>query len=474
MKLKKLIGNKDFYRMVFAVAVPIMVQSGISQFVAVLDNLMVGRMGTEQMSGVAIANQLIFVFNLLIFGGLSGAGIFGAQFSGRSDEDGLRHVMRFKLFFVVITSIIGIVILSVWGAPLIRLFLHEGSSDLNLELTLTEGLDYLAIMLIGLMPYAIAQSYATALKETGETVIRMIGSGAAVVINLVLNYILIFGKLGFPAMGVKGAAIATVISRFAELIIMVWWAHTHTKRFPFFSRLFASFSVPRELVSDIIVKGTPLMLNELFWSLGMTVLTQRYSIRGLAVVSALNITSTVSNLFNVVFMAIGSSIGIIVGNLLGANKFEEAKDTDRKIIALSVTGCLIFGSLLALTSGLIPNLYNTTAEVKELAKIFLLICAALMPFNAFTHACYFTLRSGGQTRITMLFDSCYVWIICIPVAYVLSKFTSMHIIPMFAICQGLELIKCVIGYFFVKSGKWVRNIVSSDSVNNASEEAPAS
>ena len=461
MRIRKLFGDKAFYRMVLAIAVPVMVQSGITQFVSLLDNLMVGRIGTEEFGGVAIANQLIFVFNLCIFGGLSGAGIFSAQFSGKNDVDGMRHVLRFKLYFVIAASVLGILILHFFGSPLISLFLHEGSEEGDLVKTLNFGLDYLKIMLIGLPLYAVSQCYASSLKETGETFIPMIGSGTAVLVNLVFNYILIFGKFGFPVMGVKGAAIATVLSRVVELAIIAIWAHTHTKRFGFFSKLYSSFRVPKALTFDIIKKGSPLMFNELLWSMGMSTLTACYSMRGLATVNALNISSTVSNLFNVVFMAIGSSIAIIVGNLLGAGKFEEARDTDRKIITMSVLGCFIFGSLLAVSAKYIPNLYETTDEVKSLATSFLLICAVSMPFNAFTHGCYFTLRSGGQTKITMAFDSCFVWVICIPLAYCLANFTSIPIIPMFIICTATELIKCVIGYFFVKSDRWVKNIVNN-------------
>ena len=461
MKIRKLFGDKAFYRMVLAIAVPVMVQSGITQFVSLLDNLMVGRIGTEEFGGVAIANQLIFVFNLCIFGGLSGAGIFSAQFSGKNDVDGMRHVLRFKLYFVIAASVLGILILHFFGSPLISLFLHEGSEEGDLVKTLNFGLDYLKIMLIGLPMYAVSQCYASSLKETGETFIPMIGSGTAVLVNLAFNYILIFGKFGFPVMGVKGAAIATVLSRVVELAIIAIWAHTHTKRFGFFSKLYSSFRVPKALTFDIIKKGSPLMFNELLWSMGMSTLTACYSMRGLATVNALNISSTVSNLFNVVFMAIGSSIAIIVGNLLGAGKFEEARDTDRKIITMSVLGCFIFGSLLAVSAKYIPNLYETTDEVKSLATSFLLICAVSMPFNAFTHGCYFTLRSGGQTKITMAFDSCFVWVICIPLAYCLANFTSIPIIPMFIICTATELIKCVIGYFFVKSDRWVKNIVNN-------------
>ena len=191
----------------------------------------------------------------------------------------------------------------------------------------------------------------------------------------------------------------------------------------------------------------------------MSFLNQCYSTRGLAVIAAVNISSTVSQLFNIVFASLGSSIGIVVGNLLGAGKREEARVTDWQMIAFSVATCFVLGGLLAATSSLIPELYNTTTEVKALAAAFLFISACSMPFHAFTHACYFTLRSGGQTKITMLFDSGYVWLVCIPVAFVLSRFTSIAIVPMFLICTALEIVKCIAGYLFVKSGKWIRTIV---------------
>lgn len=461
--LHNFIGDRAFYKAALAIIIPVVIQNGISQFVSVLDNLMVGRMGTEQMSGVAIANQLIFVFNLTIFGGLSGASIFGAQFAGKKDMDGVRHVLRFKLIVCATVCAAALLVLGFFHKPLLSLFLHESSAEGDLEATLGFGSRYVMIMLIGLIPYAISMCYASSLRETGETFIPMVGSGAAVLVNLVFNYLLIFGKFGFPALGVIGAAVATVISRFVELGIIVIYAHTHTKRFPFFKGAYRSLYVPGRLAKDIVLKGTPLLLNEALWSLGITVMTQCYSTRGLSVVAAQNISSTVSNLFNIVFMSIGSSISIIVGNLLGANKLEEAKSADKKIIALSVATCLFFAVALAVAAPFIPRLYNTGEEVKHLATRFLWVAAFMMPFYAFTHACYFTLRSGGQTKITMLFDSCYVWAVCIPVAFCLSRFTQLPILPLYIICCSLELIKCVLGYFFVKSEKWVVNIVKDEN-----------
>lgn len=457
--LSKLIGTRAFYKTVLVIVIPVVIQNGVSQFVNVLDNLMVGRIGTEQMSGVAIANQLIFVFNLTVFGGLSGASIFGAQFAGKKDTDGIRHVLRFKLLICAVICAVALIVLGFFHRPLLSLFLHESGAEGDLAATLEYGSRYVLIMLIGLVPAAISMCYAFSLRETGETFIPMVGSGSAVLVNLLFNWLLIFGKLGLPALGVLGAAIATVISRFAELAIIVTYAHTHTARFPFFKGVYRSFYVPGALAKQIVRKGTPLLLNEAFWSFGMTTMMQCYSTRGISAVAALNISSTVSNLFNIVFMSIGSSIGIIVGNLLGANKLEEARDTDRRIIALSVCTCLFFGAALSIAAPFIPRLYNTGDEVKRLATGFLWVSAGMMPFHAFTHACYFTLRSGGQTKITMLFDSCFVWAICIPVAFVLSRFTTLPVLPLYLICCSLELIKCVFGFVLVKSGRWIVNIV---------------
>ena len=459
MGIRKYIGTKEFYKMVLAIALPIMIQNGVSQFVSVLDNLMVGRLGTEQMSGVAIANQLIFIYNLALFGGLSGAGIFGAQFYGKGDNEGIRQVFRFKIYIALFVFAVGFVVLCFFNEPLIKLFLHESEDGGDLALTLHYGQEYIRMMLWGLAPFAVAQMYATSLRETGETKRPMIASLIAVCTNLVFNYIFIFGKLGAPAMGAKGAALATVISRFVELGIIAYWAHTNTDKVPFFKGVYSTLRVPAKLALDIAKQGIPLLLNEILWSMGMTMLTQCYSMRGLSVVAATNICYTISNLFNVVFLALGSSIGIIVGNLLGAGKLEEAVDTDRKMIAFSVASCLLVGGLLAATSGLIPQLYNTTDEVKHLAKLFIIIGACYMPLDAFCNASYFTLRSGGKTKITMLFDSGYTWAVMIPVTAYLAYLTDMPIVTLYIVSYLPQIPKCIAGYLLVKSGKWIKNLV---------------
>ena len=462
MKIRAYIGDRVFYRKLFSVLVPILIQNIITNFVSLLDNIMVGQVGTEPMSGVAIVNQLLFVFNLCIFGGLAGAGIFTAQFFGKGDDEGVRHSFRAKLYIALGAVTLFLLVFVFKSETLITLFLHEGREDLDLAATLRFGQDYMRVMLLQMLPFAVCQVYSGTLRETGETMLPMKAGIAAVFVNLTFNYLLIFGKLGFPALGVVGAAVATIIARLVECSIVIIWTHTHRSRCRFISGAYASLSVPSALVRQIARLGFPLLLNEVLWSSGMTTLNQCYSMRGLEVVTALNISSTVSNLFFCAFFAMGNAIAIIVGQLLGAGETERAVDEDRKLTAFSVVLCLCVGIVMALVAPLVPQIYNTTDSVKALACDLLLVVAAAMPMNAYTNACYFTLRSGGKTIVTFIFDCGFVWAVAVPAAFVLSRFTALPILPMYIIIYALDLIKCVIGYLLVKSRTWVNNIVSFD------------
>ena len=422
---KKLIGNREFYGMVLGVAVPIMVQNGITNFVSLLDNIMVGRVGTEQMSGIAIVNQLLLIFNLAIFGAISGAGIFGAQFYGCRNHKGVQQTFRFKLYICAAIVLAGVFLLLAKGDSLILLYLHGEGNEAALEATLGYGREYLLVMLTGLLPFAIEEIYSGTLRECGETKLPMKAGIAAVCVNLLLNYLLIYGKFGLPELGVVGAAIATVISRYVQAGVVIIWTHTHAERMPFIVGAYREWKIPEQLAKNIAIKGTPLMINEILWAAGMAILNQCYSMRGLDAVAAVNICGTISNLFNVVFMAMGSAISIIVGQLLGAGKMEEAQDTDTKMIAFAVFSCLVMGGLLC----------------------------------AFMHATYFTLRTGGKTIITFLFDSVFLWVVTTPVAYVLSRYTNMPIMYLYLCCQLLDIIKCCIGFVLVKKGVWIENIV---------------
>lgn len=459
MKLKNFIGDKAFYKTVISITLPIIIQNGITNFVNLLDNIMVGLLGTEQLSGVGIANQLTFVFTLVVFGSLSGSGIFTAQYHGKGDVEGIRNTFRYKILTIIAVIAVGGAVLIPFGSDLISLFLVEGDTTADAALTLAFGRDYLRVALISLVPMAFTQVYANTLRETGQTVPPMIASIVAVATNALFNFLLIFGVGPFPALGVVGAAWGTVIARIVELAIVVTWTHLNTQKAPYIVGVYRSLRIPAHLAARITVKMIPLMLNEFLWSSGMAFLTQCYSTRGLVAVAAVNISSTISNLFNIVYMSMGNAVSIIVGNQLGAGEIERAKDTDRKIIAFSSAVSVIIGAIMSLFAPLFTSIYNVTDEVKSLAALLIITYAIMMPFNSFIHNCYFTLRSGGHAFITFLFDSTFIWGICVPVAFVISRFTALPILPLFIITVSLDLLKCIIGAFLLKSGKWARKLV---------------
>ena len=365
MKLLRSTFEKNFIEHTMLIALPIMLQNGITNFVNMLDNIMVGRIGTDPMTGVSVVNSLLFVWNLCVFGGLSGIGIFTAQYCGKEDDEGVRRTFRLQIILAFLLVAAGIAVFMNFGRPLVSLYLHEDGGGGSAEATMSAAMQYLAVMCIGFLPFAITQAYDTTIRSYGETVAPMAASFISVGVNLVGNYILIFGKLGAPALGVVGAAMATVIARFVELGYIVVWAHTHVVRVPFVVGALRSMYVPAELTVSCIRKGLPLLLNEALWSGGIATLTQCYSVRGLSVVSSLNISHTLANVFNVAFIAMGSATAIIIGQKLG--EWGESRSDDLieeawKLTLFSVFLCMISSLIMVSLSIVFPRIYNSTTQ----------------------------------------------------------------------------------------------------------------
>ncbi len=455
----KFIGDRTFYKMALGLIIPVIVQNTVTNVVNLLDNVMVGSLGTTHMSGVAIANHLMFVFNLTIFGALSGAGIYGAQFAGAKDWGSFRETLRLRLLVSVAISAVAAVILTQWSTPLLSLYLAGEGNPADSSAMLHYGTQYLKIMLWGLLPFALAQSYSSALREAGETVLPMRASVIGVMVNLVFNYILIFGKLGFPALGVQGAAIATVVSRLAELAIVVYVSHRHQDRFPFVIGLYRSLRIGKNLAKNVMIKGMPLLVNEFLWSAGMITITQVLSTKGLAVVGGLNIATTFTNLFGVFFFSVGTAVAIVTGQALGAGDPDLAKAQVWKLLFFAVALSSVMGLILAVSAGWITQIYKAEIEVRNLAASFMRATAFFMPFQAIANCCYFAIRSGGRTILTMIFDSIYVWVVCLPYTYALVAFTSLGIESIYPLSQLIHPLKAILSLVVVSAGFWARNLV---------------
>lgn len=451
--------RKQIYSRALLLAVPMMIQNGITNAVGLVDNVMVGSLGTESMTAVSIVGQLFFVFNLAIFGGLSGPGIYGAQYYGHGDTEGVKNIFRLKWWISLFCVFVGIIVFWLWGSNLIMLYLQGEGNGIDRNLTLTLGRQYMLIMITGLLPFSITQIYSSSLRETGESLKPMVAGICAVVADVAFNYLLIYGKCGFPKLGVRGAAIATVISRFVEMLVILSVAHANTNKHAFLQKVYCRLSVPVEILKPSIKKGLPIFFNEFLWAGGLAVLTQIYSTRGLSVVAGLNISNAICNMLNVVFVAMGSAVGIMIGQMLGAKQFDDAKRDSVRLMWFTGIISIALTIILAAVSGAFPRVYDTTDEVRRYGQYFIVITALFFPVQGFLNALYFTLRSGGKTVITLVFDSVYSWVVTVPVAYLLCEYTNLPILGIYAVVQALDFIKVVVGYVLIKKGVWITNLV---------------
>lgn len=461
--LKKLIGTKAFYREVLGIVLPIMIQQGITTFVGLLDNIMVGQLNENAISGVAIANQIMFIVLICFIGGLAGPGIFVAQYFGAKDENALKEAFRAKVILAAFVTVIAMAILLIFKEPMITIFAKNdpGSAGVYNEEVIQYGVQYLTIMAFSLPVLAIIQLYASTFREIRETSVPMMAGIISVIVNFGFNYVLIFGKLGLPRLEVQGAAIATVIARVVEGSILLYIAYRN--RMVFAQGIFSHFHIETKRFKLMVKKTLPLLTNELLWSTSILAIMLAYAQRGTSVYAAFAISNAVSNLFFIIFGALATGISVMVGNELGANQIELAKENAFKLLFLTIVVCLSFGALLAIIAPFAPYLYNVSDSVRAMSTQFMWVVAALMWVFAFNAGIFFILRAGGMVILTFLFDATFAWVITVPLAVVLSIYTDLPILLVYALVEGVSIIKGIIGMQFVKSGKWARNLTHHEN-----------
>lgn len=449
--MKSLIGDKQFYKTLFQVAAPLVLQQLITTSVQLVDNVMVGRLGESSIGAVSVINQLYFIVILVTFGAYGGAGIFTSQFFGSGDHDKLKQTFRFKLIAGFMIALLALIIFTFFGENLISLFTKNPE-------TIRQGLAYLNIARWSAFPWVLSVAISNTFREMSITKPLLYISIVAIITNTILNFLLIFGLLGFPALGVVGAAIATFISRIVELGLMVILL---IKRGNIFStKVSEVLHIQPKLLRSIIIMSIPLTLNELLWSTGQTAFLHAYSTRGDSALAALNISGAISQLVFVTFGGIATAVAVLVGNTLGKNALDEAKDNAKKLIAFSVFIAIIAGFILFILSFFILNIYDVADATKDIARFNIRINALFIPVYSFNVALFFTLRSGGDTKSTFMIDSGYMWVVAVPIAMILAYFTDLKVTLMFLLIQSLDLPKMFFGLSRFRKEHWVKNLAS--------------
>ncbi len=451
-----LIGNKTFYKNILLIALPIIGYDILTNLLGLIDNVMVGTLGDAAVGGISISSQILFVFNLSTFGLLAGPGVYLSQFSGAKNSKGMAHCVRYKLLIGFVFLLICYVIFFFCSDFLIKSFITKG--DVLYDSIFKNAKSYLNIMLWGLPGFIASTVVSTSLREDGHTVIPFVATIGSIIINVILNYIFIFGFGSIESMGVSGAALASSISRYFQLALILLSAFIIRKKISFLHEVFV-FEKNSKLSLEMFFAGLPLFLNEIFWSFGTSYLINIYAQRGSTVLTGVSICQNISNLFLIFATATGVALSIYTGRLLGAKKVEEAYTGVKKFMFFNFCLCLVVMVICVLTARSFVGLYDVNESSKSIAKDLLVVSAIMLPICAINCSSYFTLRAGGVTKITFVFDSIYTWLIPIPVAYILIHFTGLNIIVCYAIVHSLDILKSILGITLVQKRIWIRTIV---------------
>lgn len=444
-----MLRDKEFLKKFFKVSFPVMLHALILFIVNFVDNIMISGVSNEAVSAVYAVNQATYILMIAAFGVIIGAGVFIQQFNGANDKENLQQAFRYKIVIMFIFLIIFITIYYLFGHHLVYFYSH---SDKNASVIYELGKEYLYIMILSYIPYCLSIIYTTTVREIGETKYALIAGVAAFISNIILNYIFIY----IFGMGVVGAALGTVIARVIELVVIVLICHI--KKFSFCDNLFTNFVINKKLAKEITKKGIVFLANELFWVIGMTLLSLAYAQRE-NVLSALSVVSSIGNIFNIIFQGLSIGIGVMVGSYLGEGNFSLAKDYAKKVYWLGFITSIIFGVLIIVLSPVIPMMFKEVdASQKAVASEMLFAYGFLIWGSCMYCCCYVTLKTGGEAVTTFLIDSGLMWAIAVPLAWILVKFTNLSLVYIYSIIVGFDILKFLISYYFVKKDKWLNNL----------------
>lgn len=449
--IRRLFNDKNFFKLMLSIALPITLQNLISSSLNMVDTVMVGELGETQIAAVGLANQIFFLFSLLLFGINSGTSIFISQFWGKKDVQNIRRVLGIALLTGGALSLVFTL-----SALLIPDFLlNVFTNDRNvIEL----GTGYLRIVSLSYFITAVSFSYSFACRNVGHAKLPMIISAVSLVTNAVLNYLFIFGKFGFPRMEVNGAALATLIARLVEVILIV--GIIYCRRYVLAGKPKEMFNLTKEFVLKFFKTTAPVIINEGFWSLGMTMYSAAYARISTEAVAAVQISNTVQNIFMVVFFGLGNACAVMIGNKIGADKNEIAIDYAKKYSILGPSLGILMGSALILSAPFILRFFNVSYSVRNDAIKVLFVLGIFMFIKVFNILLVVgILRSGGDTRFSMFLEVGSVWLIGVPFAFLGALVWRLPVYWVVVLVSLEEVVKASIGIPRVISKKWVKNVV---------------
>jgi putative MATE family efflux protein len=434
----------------FTLALPIIIQNGISSSLNAIDVMMLGQMGEVPVAAVGLANQVFFLLSFMLFGISSGAGIFSAQYWGKNDLPGIRRVLGMALmmtcgaalFFMIAALVIPRTVLSIYTAD---------------AAVIATGTEYLRIIGWSYLLTAISFSFSATLRSTGNVRLPMVASVTAIVLKTSLSYVLIFGKFGLPAMGVEGAALATLLARAVECVLLL--ALTYRLKTPAAARLAEMLDIRQEFLTGFLKLALPVAVNETLWSLGISVYNLAYARIGTESIAAVNIAGTIEGLAFVIFIGISDATSILIGNKIGAGQDETAYSYGQRSLMLATLAALGVGGLILALRGPVLSLYAVSPQaLEDASRILLVMGLALWVRISNMILVVGVLRSGGDTRFGLIIDTGSVWGVGVPLALLGAFVLHLPVYWVYLMVMTEEVVKYIFLLFRFFSRRWIHDV----------------
>lgn len=438
--------SKGFYSSLVAIAIPISLQALLQNFVNMLDTIMIGRLGSVEIAAVGLGNQIFFILNMILFGITSGGGVFIAQFWGKKDLAGIRKSLGLMTLIAFVVSVIFTITCLLIPNQLIRLYSPDPQ-------VIQVGGTYLRFVCLSYIPTAISFSITLALRSTERVKLPLVCTSISLFTNLIANYLLIF----VAGLGVKGAAIATIISRIIELVILATWSYSH--KYEICGNLKELLGFNRYFIVKFLKIAFPVIINETFWGLGTSVYNAIFAHAGTNAFTAYSITGTISQLTWVFCMGFGNGIGVLIGKRIGEKKIEEAKTyAKRSMWFMPLIGAVV-GVFLVPLSKLLPVFFNVDQEIIKTATAILMILIFVYPFNSFCmNWIVGVCRAGGDTVFSAVAEIVVLWCVAIPLGYVAAFVLQLPAPMIYLFFCSESIVKAIIGAIRVLSGKWLHEV----------------
>lgn len=449
--MTEILKDKRFFIRLFTIALPIAFQNLITSSLNMIDTVMIGKLGGVEIAAVGAANRIFFLMSLILFGMSSGASIFTSQYWGKEDVKNIRRIVGLNLLAGLIASFIFSLVALFFPEQILRIF----SEDLAV---IQSGSAYLRVVAISYIFTAITYAYVFTLRSTGEVRLQVIISIISICINAFFNWVLIFGTLGFPEMGVKGAALATVIARIVECIVLV--IIVYRRNYAVAARWKEMTDITWEFTKNFFQTISTVVLNEFTWAIGVTMYSVIYGRMGTDTLAAMNIAATVEQVAMVLFMGMGSAAAVMLGNEIGASEYERTYVYAKRLLIIGPIFALFIGGIVIILSPYILSVFNIDAVVNDYAQKSLIVFSLYMWVKVFNLINVVgVLRSGGDSRFTFLLDMMGVWFIAVPLGFLTGLVLEWPIYLVYASILFEEVVKMILGMRRVKSKKWLKTVV---------------